>query len=127
MEAGGYEWATMSHNAEFTRRNGWRRLRRKPFCGRSDSRRRTKQASRLCAVRDLRRADPSTRGATAPQGAQRVNFVVRWPAKPIDAMALDKEVERQLTQFTYEIRKELTGQRCRNSITNLSHRLRPRA
>jgi len=28
------------------------------------------------AVRDLRRADPSTRGATAPQRAQRVNFVV---------------------------------------------------
>jgi len=35
-----------------------------------------KQASRLRAVRDLCRADPSTRGATAPQRAQRVNFVV---------------------------------------------------
>ena len=38
---------------------------------------RKKQASRLRAVRDLCRADPSTRGATAPQRAQRVNFVLR--------------------------------------------------
>jgi len=39
-----------------------------------------KQASRLPFVRDLRRADPSTRGATAPQRAQRVKFVVRSTA-----------------------------------------------
>jgi hypothetical protein len=33
-----------------------------------------KQASRLCAIHDLRRVTPSTRGATAPQGAQQVKF-----------------------------------------------------
>ena len=32
----------MALNADFTRRNGWRRLRRKPFCARSSSRWRAK-------------------------------------------------------------------------------------
>jgi hypothetical protein len=39
----------------------------------------TKQTSRLSGVNDLCGRRPSTRGATAPQRAQRVNFVVcRW-------------------------------------------------
>ena len=67
---------------------------------------RQNQAHAWPGAGDLWRAGPSTRGATAPQGAQQVNFVVGCDLRQMDLVIFGMEAENEKSNIDHEAASE---------------------